>query len=898
MQSTERAEGPFMGHKLCSTLVTYFARSPTHWQQPLLQLALSFYHGTAVSAADLKQSDTAISAVLPSLNEPQLLFLLWFTNALAYEFKSKRSDTPDLAQIHHEMEDVIKDASALMSWCFTRPVQSGSSKVHGEALRTFSACIDYAQPTITRNPDYLQYLRDLIDQAAQCLLDDDLQMHALAIFRDILDSYSTFFRPQHMQTLAQMMLEHLQPKLLQCLGDQDDAEIEIVQFVTALGCANIQRVVEEPGDQLQSVAVVQLLCEVLAARGFPGDEDHTSIHTIEFWNTYIEYVNDVQGSLSEDETEPAWMPHAKQSMLRIVELLWRKLWTPPKEVSDAWDSNVDEDFNAFRSDAEDPLLSTFVLCGSDVLKLLAGATLQSLQAQEWRGVEAALFCLNKLSDNVLEDLSLEGALVTIFQSTLFTEIADFTRHIPSQTRRTAIDMLGAYGQYIERHPEFLPDTLRFLFAALEMGGLAPSAARSISSLCSACRTYLTGELEGFMAQYHRFLQSPTCDQWTKQKVLGAIAAIVQALKPESAKVPPLIALLTLVEQDAREAKKWADDGDTEMAEMMGVTSLESLATIGKAMEVPPDVPIDIYDDDEQPAAKANFWQSEEGQSVQLRIVSCFSVLSVVGTYREAIEAACQVLKSGNRETEPGPFVLPASLTVSFVQQCSITTPAIETVLSTAAMLITQHSQQGSERIDDDVRSIYSSVAGMMKTLGQPSNDSSLAYACIELLKRLIPRYTHVLFGALDGFILDFTLSAIDGFDSTPKKSACEFWTMIIEPQTAAIQPEVQERINQVLEAYGPRLSLALVHQIAGVISRSDFDSPIKPIKALLLHRKSSQQWLQQALVDPSFPSTRVSMDRRAQFLRMVSSTRSDARKLKEIIRAFWAECMGTVASFS
>lgn len=887
-----------MGHKLCSTLVTYFARSPVYWQAPLLHLAVSFGHGSAVSAVDVNRSTAGMVDILPSLNEPQLLFLLWFTNALAFEFKNKRSDTPELARIHNEMEVVMQNASPLMSLCFSRPGQNDGSKLHGEALRTFSTCIDYAQPTMTRTPFYVQHLRELIHQAAQGLLDSDLQIDALAIFSDILDSYSAFFQPEHMQMLAQILFEHLRPTLLQGFEDQGEVEVEIARFTTAFGCANIQRVVEEPDDQLQSVAVVQLLCEVLGARGFPGDEDHTSIHTIEFWNTYIEYVNDVQGSIMEYEAEPKWMANAKRLMLRVVELLWRKLWTPPKEISDEWDSNVDDDFNAFRSDAEDPLLSTFVLCGTDVLKLLADATLQSLQAQEWRGVEAALFCLNKLSDNVLEDLSMEDALITIFQSTLFTEIANFTKHIPSRTRRTAIDMLGAYGQYIERHPEFLPDTLRFLFAALEMGGLAPSAARSISSLCSACRTYLTGELEGFLTQYHRFLQSPTCDQWTKQKVLGAIAAIVQALKAESAKVQPLIALLALVEQDAREAKRWADEGNMEMAEMMGVTSLESLATIGKAMEVPPDVPIDIYDDDEQPAAKASFWQSEEGQSVQLRIVSCFSVLSVVGKYREAIEAACQVLKSGNRETEPGPFVLPASLTVSFVQQCSVTTPAIETVISTAAMLITQHSQKGSERIDDEVRSIYSSVAGLMKALGQPSNDSSLAYACIELLKRLTPCYTHVLFGELNSFILDFTLSAIDGIDSLPKKSACELWTMIIEPQTAAIQPEVQQRISQVLEAYGLRLCFALVHQIAGIVSRSDFDSPIKPLKALLLHQKNSQQWLQQALMDPSFPSDRVNMERRAQFLRMVSSTRSDGRKLKEIIRAFWAECMGTVASFS
>ena len=220
------------------------------------------------------------------------------------------------------------------------------------------------------------------------------------------------------------------------------------------------------------------------------------------------------------------------------------------------------------------------------------------------------------------------------------------------------------------------------------------------------------------------------------------------------------------------------------------------------------------------------------------------------------------------------------------------------VLSTAAILITQHSRNDSNRIEEAVRSIYNSVAGFMRALGQPSNDSGIAYACIELLTRLIPYYTHILFDGLDPFILDFTLSAIDGMDPIPKRAACDFWTRIIEPQTAPIQPEVQQRINQVLEAYGPKLCMALVHQIAGVVARSDFDAPCKPIKALLLHQKDSLTWLQQALADPSFPSTRVTMERRAQFLRMISSTRSNGGKLKDIIRIFWAECMGTVASYS
>jgi hypothetical protein len=841
-----------------------------------------------------------MARIIPTLNDLQLLFLLWFSKSLTEQLTEKHRTITQvvLARLNNEMEHVVKDASTLMSFCFAQSVKGATSRAKGEALRVFFSCVDYAQPTLQRTPDYLHHIRDLIDQAAQCLLDHDLDLEALAIFRDILDRYPAFFQPQHMSMLAEVTYEHIRPKLLQALSDQDADGPEFGKFVVAFGCANIQQVIEEPGNQLGSIAIVQILCDILATTGYPGDEDQVSIHTIEFWNTYIEYVNDVQGSKDADDPDPEWLNNAKQLMLRLVELLWTKMWIPPKQVADTWGDAEREGLTEFRSDSEDPLLSIFVLCGRDMLHQLVSLSIQSLQAEQWRGVEAALFCLNKLADNVLEDISLEDAMVNLFRSTLFTDIADYSRAIPSQTRRTAIELLGSYGSYIERHPEFLPDTLRFLFASLEMAGLAAGSAKSIVSLCSSCRAYLTGELPGFMVQYQRFLESKTSDPYTKQKIMGAIAAIIQALKPESAKSQPLLALLAHVEQDAKEAERWATSGDMEMAELIGVSSLECLAGIGKAMQVPDDVPIDIYDDDEQVPSKSNYWESEEGRAVQQRIVGCFSVLSVVGAYREAIDAVCQVLKSGFTETEPGPFVLPASVTVSFIQQCSIDTPALDLVLSTASILITQHSRKESQRIDDEVRSIYHTTTGFMQALGQPSVDPGTAHACIEVLTRLMPYYTHVLLEDISAFALDFTLKAIEGIDKFPKRSAYDFWTKLIEPQTAPTSAEVQQRINQVLQAYGPKLCFALVYQIGGQEERSYVDELCKPLKALLLYQSGTQTWLQQALADPSFPSTRVSMDRRATFLRMVSSTRSDGRKLKDIVKAFWAESKGTIHSFS
>lgn len=885
--------------KLCSTLTVYFIRTPIHWKKPLLHLALSFYKGDAVSTSEVDESNATMSDLLSLLNAVQLQALVWFADALASEMTKISDKDPVFLHCHREMMNAVFDAQSLLQWCLNQQIGAKDSTVKGEALATFFNWVNYAQPVWPNDPQSLQPLRDLIFPAAQFLLDDDSERDALPIFRDILETYTTFFQPQHMQMLSSFTYQKLRPKLLQALQDEDIDGEPCVQFLTAFGCANIQEIVENPSNELGSGEIINLFLQILGSSGYPGGEDMLSIQIIEFWNTYVEYITDWIGSQDEDEQSPEWMETANRAMHSLVELIWKKLQPPPNDIAKEWGDDQHGGFKEFRLDSTDLVLSIFVLRARDVLDTLISLLLQSLQAQHWQAVEAALFCLNVLASNVLEEPSYEETMGSVFRSSLFTDIADFSRPaIPAQARRTAIDMLGSYGEYIQRHTEFLPDTLRFLFASLEKAGLANGAAKSISSLCDACRAHLTEELPGFLTQYQRFLESRTAEPYTKEKVIGAIASIIQALKPESAKVQPLMALLTNVKKDAEEAQRYANEGDEEMAELMGVSSLECLASIGKAMQVPEDIPIDIYDDDDQPSSAPSYWESGEGQRVQQEIESCFRVLNVVGNYSEAIDAACSALKSGFTETEPGPFVLRPEVTVRFLQSCTVQTPSVETVISTAVTLITQHSRKDSKRIDEEVRSIYTCVASFMRTLGQPGKDPSTSTGCIDVLGRLMPYYTHVLMRELnDPFLLDFTLQAVEGTDHFPKRSACEFWSKLMKPQSAAISPEVQEGINQIIAAYGPKLCLALVHQIGGQAYRSDIDCIMEPLKALLMNQSGTHMWLREALAHDSFPSNRVTMDDRARFLKQITGLRNDVRKLKELVKTFWAACQGTVVSY-
>nr|POE90351.1 importin beta-like protein [Quercus suber] len=908
--------------KLCSTLTNYFTQSSTPWESPCEHLIISFRNGDAVAGNALSQVQESLSLLISQLSQHQIVVLMWFSGILADEmYRVQANASPAHAHLHKLMESTVVDVSSIMSVALRQPA-AGNTFVKNEALKSWFTWVNYAQPMWPSNQHALQQLRDLIEPAAQCIALPDVQYAALEIFRDMLESYPTFFQPNHINLIGHLISVHVQPALLQHLRNPevDPAGMLYGQVVTAFGNANIPHIVEHPEEAME---IVRLFFEVLRSPGSVGDADEISRDTIEFWNGYVEHVIESTGSNGPDDDDPhdddlldddsddddpvdetPWLPHTRNVLTTLVELLLHKMKTPDLTTVSEWDDDSRQLFKDFRSDAGDLLLSIYLILSRPMLERITTLTLQSLSTKEWRGLEAAVLCLNLLADNVLEDQSSEDVLGAIFSSNLLREVADFDQQMPNQVRRTAIDMLRAYGQFIERHSEYLPDAVRFLFKSLQTP-LCTTAAKSIASLCSTCRAALTGELAGFLQQYQTFAAGPTSDPYTKQKCMRAIACIVQAVKPESAKVQPLLGLLENVERDCQTAREYIAQGNTEMAEITGASALSCLSSVGKGLQVPDDTPISLYEN-EQPHASGqiSFWDQLEGQAVQQRIIGCFEVLQIVGTSGEAVEAACQVLRSGYAEMEPGPFVMPPAVTVNFLQQCALTTPQLEYVLSTTCLLISRHSRTGVPRIDNDVTGICRIVVSFIQQLGQPSQDPGIAQGCIDVIARLFPYYTHILLdevaplSAHVGIILHFTLQAIDCQDMMPKRSALDLWCKILKPPAQSISDSVRRNIEQIVNMYGPHFAQVLVYQIAGKCLRSELDFFNDVLKALITY-PAAKRWLEDALFSSNMPQIhpQVGDVEKRRFVQQLMVTRGDGRKMKDVAKNFFAACRGTVVSY-
>lgn len=80
---------------------------------------------------------------------------------------------------------------------------------------------------------------------------------------------------------------------------------------------------------------------------------------------------------------------------------------------------------------------------------------------------------------------------------------------------------------------------------------------------------------------------------------------------------------------------------------------------------------------------------------------------------------------------------------------------------------------------------------------------------------------------------------------------------------------VQAGFSNALEHLGPLLTRSLVQNIGGNASRSELDKLSDPLKKLVVQHPRAKQWLEVALLDPSFPSTKVTAEDKSMFAKKI-----------------------------
>ena len=482
---------------------------------------------------------------------------------------------------------------------------------------------------------------------------------AVDFFTDVLMDFPAFFDGHAFTSLATFLVSDSSKNWAEELrvGDFGGDAQDYSRLLFAYGDATVQNlarsVVIEPSNH-----ILRQLLSLLNAEGYAGEQIQICSQAIEFWQTYTEFVTD--SVFSAGERQEPWMQDAKGYIAKALQQNWLKIRYPKPHVADLWNSEIKADFRALRQDFTDLVQASFAILGFAAFEHFAQLTIDSLRSQEWYDLEASLFGLNALSDAVADDPSTDGILSKIFGSTLFDNMMNATMAVPIQAQVTALSAVTNYTSFFGRQARFLPNMLSFLFTFLGHTTLAKEAAKAISSACSSCRKHLTPQIDEFLRAYQPYSQT---DPSVREKIIGAIAMIVQALPSDEAKLAPLSLLLEYVDQDVAACTEASSTGRSDDAVSSGLCALRCLTGIGNALQVPDEDVIDL----EAEGSSLNAWDLPNAKVLQTRVTrSLHAVTGSLSWNSDIIEAGCQVLRTGYKETTPGLLVLPPEVTVNFV----------------------------------------------------------------------------------------------------------------------------------------------------------------------------------------------------------------------------------------
>lgn len=539
----------------------------------------------------------------------------------------------------------------------------------------------------------------------------------------------------------------------------------------------------------QTDPISDLFQQLLRAPGYPAEDDQVILNVTEFWIEYAETIADTLMDAAEDEIP--FLAIVRNDLMQAVQTYIPKLQAPPLAEMAEWDEdnvdhwqffrdNISDFFDQVNNVPETHLLSNMVVLATNVLS-----------ARQWLHLEAIIFSINCISDSIaLSDENIQ-ALSALIGSSLFSDISSNSTDVPNKLKRAAMTLVDRYSSFIKKTPHFLPPVLTFLFTILastpaDRVKLADASAKSLEQLCSSCRKSLTPHLDELLQQCPQALSGPSANSYQKEKIMAALASIIQALPSEEAKAAPLISLIQVIENDLNTAIATLNKGNVEDSEVLGTSALQCLASIGKGIQALTNDVIDVDSDDEEGnddlAATGNFWTSQAGLEIQNRIVQCINIVEYLHNPGDAMDAACAILRAGLKETKPGPFVFPPSATVAFISKAQISTPRIEAIIGTACSFVSNCSRKTAPHMFDEMSAVYQRVALVMQQLGDPANDPQLAQLCIDFMQRLLVSYIDVLLSPSDDEIaaaLQFVINCMVGNAPMLKRNACNFFVSLV-----------------------------------------------------------------------------------------------------------------------
>ncbi|KAL7808448.1 armadillo-type protein [Trichoderma gracile] len=893
MGSLQQKTGLLVVRKLSSALSTYFVYFHRLCSRFVFHLLVCLASNRAWQPGAI--DDTVdFNAISERLSGVHLHAAILVISNILEDVTRIDLNAPSNVGLYDSVLANTSDSVTLIAMCMSR--DDASPEVKQDALRCLQSWVSFAQKTSARNSYIADSLRPLIGGSINALMVEDLYNAAAELLVDVLFNWPSLLTEQHYTMLSNMFdttwFHNRYDLLIQ--GDFDFESTQLGYVLLAYGEARMQTLIQDETDQNRSI--LSRLCGLLAADGYPVAEDKIFVPAIEFWSTFTESVSDM-------DVESAF---TVSFIFEATSHAWKKIIYPPAEEFHSWDSGDRVGFNEARKDVVDFLQAVYVLIGPKLVETFSTLILTTLTNSAWLELEAAIFCLGGLADCSREDARCDGSLAAVFSSPLFSVLQSGQEHVPARVRQTCLTLIEQYTEYFERNTHLLPTALGLLFNEVPDHSMAIPASKSIHRLCSSCRSHLYPEMDNLLAEYRKLVTTASLDCISREKIIGALAAIAQAIPGDDERYDACSRLLVFIQDDVRKSLELANvtnDGalpqqmeipctdimpDEHIGLHVGLRALRCLASMGKGLQSPPDLAIDL---EAMSPPKAQSPQLAELQKQVIGII--IEVQNVFSGSSEVTELICSVLRSGFSETEPGPFVLTPEDIVGFLVGHAKDTPRIGVIVSMACSFVSSLSPHKLGQYRKILSDVLAWVIGLLKQLPEPGAEPELVQNGIDLVSRLLTRSPATFIGlepsdAIEFFFL-FTLQVLDGKEPLPKAAAAEFWTAFVG--TRADEPELQETFKRAMDMLGPLLAQSLARNIGGNALRSELDRLCEPLRKLVSRYPAAKEWLQSGLDHPSFPSQKVDAEQKSLFVKKIISLRG-SRTTNQVVREFWLSARG------
>ncbi|KAM5353749.1 hypothetical protein ACJ41O_000399 [Fusarium nematophilum] len=903
LDTLRNGTGPLVVRKLASALATFFLHFHRVWRRFIHHLTLCLVSGQPCrpnALDDAPDSSTLIERLDPSQTQAALWVLSNVLEDIAkFDLNSANKSMGLYDAILENMPDVVSLMTRGMS------AETTSRAAHEDSIKCLQSWVWFAQRASSRDTRLSEPLGPLVTAVIGSLTVDELYDASVELLVDLLSNCSMFLTDTHIDKIAELFDSPWFQNRYQALvqGDFDFDSVQFGQLLLAYGDAKVEKLMQTSDHRSQSL--LSSLCGLLAAEGYPVAEDKIFVPALEFWSTYAETMTDAM--YSDESAANKWVPQALSHVLQAVSNAWQKVVYPPPDEFASWDSNERIGFNDARKDVIDLLQSVYALAGPQLVVTFADLVLKTLSATSWLQLEAATFCLGGLADCVGEDTRCDSALATVFTSPLFSALRPGQADIPPKVRQTCVALIEHYTEYFERNISHLPPALNLLFVVVGEHPMASAAAKSIFRLCSSCRVHLHGDADGFLNEYQNLVSGGRLDCGASEKIVGGIASVIQAIPDPGQRSAACGRLLSFVQADVQRSLELLQSPDSPVpcfvppscsyaapdespALHTALKSLRCLASIGRGLQAPSDVSVDL--DGQQAGARSSDPQLPQLQESIMSMIG--QIQGAFNTSGEVVEIICSVLRSGFSEVEPGPFVLPPRSVAQYLMNQGLETPRVGLLVSTACSFVSSLEHDGLHGQHEMLNSVLLWVVGLLKQLPNPEADPELSQNGIEFVTRLLSKCPVILLrleppDAAEFFFL-FTLQVLDGKEPLPKASAAEFWGVFIGIRCDA--QELNDVAQQAMQMLGPLLSQSLARNIGGNASRSELDKLSEPLKKLVVRYPMAKNWLESGLAHESFPSTRVSAEDKALFLKKIISLRG-ARATNQVVREFWLSARGS-----